>query len=88
MTSSTSRAYKGIIVDANVLSLLAKVRHLDLLRQFAALPLYITPTIYRELETGFERGVAYLEDVLQLVQFSSIQSAHRSTHTHRSRTHR
>lgn len=41
MKSSTSLGLKGVIFDANVLSLLAKEGHLDLLPQFFALPRYI-----------------------------------------------
>jgi predicted nucleic acid-binding protein len=67
MESSTSPGLKGIIFDANVLSLLAKEGHLDLLTQFFAPPRYITSEIQRELEAGFRNGVSYLKDVLQLV---------------------
>jgi predicted nucleic acid-binding protein len=67
MKSSTSLDLKGVIFDANVLSLLAKKGHLDLLPQFFALPRYITTEIQSELEAGLRNGVSYLKDVLQLV---------------------
>ena len=67
MNSSTSLNLKGIIFDANVLSLLAKAGHLDLLSQVFTLPRYITPEIQSELDVGLRNGVSYLKDVLQLV---------------------
>ena len=67
MKSSTSLGLKGIIFDANVLSLLAKEGHLELLTQFFALPRYITPAIQSELETGLKNGVSFLKDALKLV---------------------
>ena len=67
MKSSSSLDLKGVVFDANVLSLLAKEDHLDLLLQFFTLPRYITPGIQSELETGLRNGVSYLKDVLQLV---------------------
>jgi predicted nucleic acid-binding protein len=67
MKSSTSLGLKGVIFDANVLSLLAKEGHLELLPQFFALPRYITPEIQSELEAGLRNGVSYLRDVLQRV---------------------
>ena len=67
MKSSTSLNLKGVIFDANVLSLLAKESHLDLLPQFFALPRYITPAVQSELEAGVRNGVSYLKDVLHLV---------------------
>jgi predicted nucleic acid-binding protein len=68
MKSSTSPDLEGVILDANVLSLLAKEGHLDLLQQFFALPRYITPGIQSELQIGIRNGVHYLKDVLQLVE--------------------
>lgn len=67
MKSSTSLSLKGLIFDANVLSLLAKEGHLDLIPQYFTLPRYITPGIQSELEAGLKNGVSYLKDVLQLV---------------------
>lgn len=57
MKSSTSLGLKGVIFDANVLSLIAKASHLDLLPQFFALPA-ILPQRFKvswkpDLETGF-----------------------------------
>ena len=58
MKSSTSLNLKGIIFDANVLSLLTKAGHLDLLPQFFTLPRYITPEIQSELDAGLRNGVS------------------------------
>ena len=67
MPASTSPSVNGYVLDTNVLSLLAKIGRLDLLVQLATVPLYVTPAIQTELEIGFENGVSYLADALQLV---------------------
>ena len=74
MKSSTAPALKGIILDANVLSLLAKENRLDLLQQYFTLPCYITSEIYNELEVGLKNGVLYLKDVLQLIEEGHLET--------------
>jgi predicted nucleic acid-binding protein len=87
MKSSTSLNLKGIIFDANVLSLLAKAGHLDLLSQFFALPRYITPEIQSELEAGLRNGVSYLKDVLQLVDEGHLEIVSPTTTEKRAVSH-
>lgn len=79
MKSSTSLNLKGVIFDANVLSLLAKESHLDLLPQFLALPRYITPAVQSELETGVRNGVSYLKDVLHLMDEGHLEIVNLTT---------
>ncbi len=73
MNSSISPKRNGFILDTNILSLFAKVNSLNILQQFATLPLYITPVIQQELEAGLKREVHYLADVLQLVKSGRLQ---------------
>ncbi len=78
MNSSTFPSHKGIILDTNVLSLFARVDRLDLLqRVFAAarspIGFFITPAIYAELATGYERGVLYLAAPIQMVESGQVQ---------------
>ena len=67
MPASTSLKLNGYVLDTNVLSLFARINRLDLLLQFTTVPLYLTPTIQLELETGLDNGVEYLANVLYLV---------------------
>ena len=57
MPVSTSPDASGYLIDTNVLSLLARAGQLDLL-QYITIPLYITPTIKQEIETGVQREVS------------------------------
>lgn len=66
MKSSTS-PLKGIILDTNVLSRLAKENALDLLEKLPSLPLYVTTAIQDELDVGLKNGVSYLSEVLLLI---------------------
>ena len=59
MNSSISPKRNGFILDTNILSLFAKVNSLNILQQFATLPLYITPVIQQELEAGLKKEVHY-----------------------------
>jgi predicted nucleic acid-binding protein len=73
MTLSSSPKYHGLVLDANVLSILARVDRMDLLWKFAKLSLYVSPVIYRELVAGVERGVDYLTEALRLIEEGRIQ---------------
>ncbi|MEZ4865068.1 MAG: hypothetical protein R3C14_27380 [Caldilineaceae bacterium] len=73
MSASTSPKPNGYILDTNVLSLFAKIDRLDLLLHLAAVPLYLTPTIQFELQTGLDHGVEYLANALRLVHTDKLQ---------------
>jgi predicted nucleic acid-binding protein len=78
MDSSTSPAHNGIILDTNVLSLFARSDRHDLLQSVFAsarsqIRFFITPTIYAEIVTGYERGVFYLAGPLRLVESGQIR---------------
>lgn len=62
----------GYVFDTNALSLLAKANHLGLL-DAATVPLYITPAIQQELEVGVQRGVSYLDNVLDMANDGQLQ---------------
>lgn len=78
MDSSTSPAPDGVIIDTNVLSLLAKIDRLDLLEVMARaarsnVGLYLTPAILDEVKTGVSYGVTYLRQALALVENDQLQ---------------
>lgn len=73
LTSPPHPTHNGYILDTNVLSLFAKISRLDVLVQIAVGPLYLTPTIQRELETGLDNGVKYLVDALRLLHAGKLQ---------------
>ncbi|MBV7337722.1 PIN domain-containing protein [Chloroflexi bacterium TSY] len=73
MPHSASPTPDGIILDTNVLSLLASANQLDLLQQLAASPLYITPAIQKELLAGLEKGVHEIQEALNWVNTRQIQ---------------
>lgn len=72
MPVSTSPDASGYLIDTNVLSLLARAGQLDLL-QYITIPLYITPTIKQEIETGVQREVYHLNHVLALINNGDVQ---------------
>ncbi len=73
MNSSTSPSHKAVIFDTNVLSLFARVNHLNLLPQYFTVSLYITPAIQRELEVGIQNDVFYLKAALKLIRLGHLQ---------------
>ena len=73
MLVSISPKSNGYILDTNVLSLFAKIERLDLLLQLMAAPLYVTPIIEFELETGLDHGVEYLANALHLIRTNRLQ---------------
>ena len=62
----------GLVIDTNVLSLLAASNKLSLLHELVIQPLCITPSIYNELLAGLENDVHELADVIQLVDSKMI----------------
>jgi len=73
MPHSTSPAPNGLVLDTNVLSLLAAASKLTLLQEVATTPLYITPRIAEELHIGIAKGVSMLNNVLDLMYTGQIQ---------------
>ena len=73
MSPSTSVGLNGLLLDTNVLSLLAVANKLTLLQERATMPLYITPRIVEELHIGLSKGVLALGNVLALINTGQIQ---------------
>jgi predicted nucleic acid-binding protein len=73
MLASTFPKSNGYVLDSNVLSLFAKIERLDLLLQLTTVPLYVTPVIQSELETGVDNGVEYLANALHLIHTNRLQ---------------
>ena len=67
MKSSLESGRRAVLLDANVLSRLARVRQADVLPKVFPGRCYLAPAIYHEIEAGVEAGVAYLEEVIALV---------------------
>ncbi len=63
----------GIVIDTNVLSLLASANRLDLLSQIISLSLFVSPQIYKELTIGVQQGFHTLQDVLTRIDDQQIQ---------------
>ena len=63
----------GIVLDTNVLSLLAAADKLDLIQRLAKQPLYVTTAIERELRVGVEKNVSKLQTALDLLLSGQIQ---------------
>ena len=81
MSPSTSVGPNGLLIDTNVLSLLAVANKLTLLQETATMPLYITPRIVEELHIGLSKGVLALGNVLALINNRPDPSA--PAHIHR-----
>lgn len=73
MTSSVEARPQGLILDANVLSRLARIGRIDLLSATLPNRCAISPTIYREIEAGINSGVLYLQAVIASVQRGEIR---------------
>lgn len=68
MKSSLESGRRAVLLDANVLSRLARVRQADVLPKVFPGRCYLAPAIYHEIEAGVEVGVEYLEEVIALVR--------------------
>ena len=68
MKSSLEQGRRAVLLDANVLSRLARVRQADVLPKVFPGRCYLAPAIYHEIEAGVEVGVEYLEEVIALVR--------------------
>jgi predicted nucleic acid-binding protein len=67
MKSSPKPGRRAVLLDANVLSRLARVHQTDVLPKVFPGGCYLAPAVYYEIEAGVEAGVAYLEAVIALV---------------------
>lgn len=67
MKSSPEPGRQAALLDANVLSRLARIHRLDILVKALPGSRYVTPAIYREVEAGVSVGVTYLNDVLSSI---------------------
>jgi len=65
--SSPEPGRRAVLLDANVLSRLARVHQTDVLLEAFPDRCYLAPAIYHEIEAGIEVGVKYLEEVVALV---------------------
>jgi predicted nucleic acid-binding protein len=68
MKSSPEPGRRAIVLDANVLSRLARIGQLDIISQAFSGRCYLTSAIASEIEAGLEAGVMYLEGVRTLIQ--------------------
>ncbi len=68
MRSSPEPGPRAVLLDANVLSRLARAERLDVIRLAFAGQRCLAPSIAQEIEAGIEAGVAYLEKVRALIQ--------------------
>jgi len=57
MKSSPEPTRRALLLDANVLSRLARVHQTDVLSKAFPGGCYLAPTIYHEIEAGVEVGV-------------------------------
>lgn len=73
MKSSPESGRRAVLLDANVLSHLARVQQVDILPKAFPGGCYLAPAIYHEIEAGVEVGVAYLEAVIALVKRERLQ---------------
>ena len=67
MKSSLESGHRAVLLDANVLSRLARVHQADVLPKVFPGRCYLAPAIYHEIEAGVEVGAEYLEEVIALV---------------------
>lgn len=67
MKFSPEPGRRAVLLDANVLSRLARIHCLDILVKALPGNRYVTPAIYREVEAGVAAGVTYLNDVLSSI---------------------
>jgi len=68
MKSSPEPGRRAIVLDANVLSRLARIGRLDVISQAFSGRCYLTSAITSEIEAGLEAGVLYLEMVRSFIQ--------------------
>ena len=68
MKFSPEPGRRAIVLDANVLSRLARIGRLDVIPRAFSGPCYLTSAIANEIEAGLEAGVMYLEVVRTLIQ--------------------
>lgn len=73
MKSSPDPGGRAVVLDANVLSRLARVDQAPLLPRVFSGGCYLAPAIYHEIEAGIEVGVKYLEAVASLVEQGRLQ---------------
>lgn len=62
-----------ILLDSNILSILAKVDRLDLLFSVLGGNLVVSPNVQRELEAGIRAGYQVLQPVLDIIQQERIK---------------
>jgi predicted nucleic acid-binding protein len=68
MSSTDESSRRAVLLDANVLSRLARVQQADLLSRVFPGRCFLTPAVYNEIEAGIAAGVTYLEAILALVR--------------------
>jgi predicted nucleic acid-binding protein len=68
MKSSPEPGRRAVVLDANVLSRLARIGRLDVIPQAFSGRCYLTSAIASEIEAGLEAGVMYLEVVRTFIQ--------------------
>jgi len=73
MKSSPEPGRKAVVLDANVLSRLARVHQTEVLLKVFPGRCYLAPAIYHEIEAGVEAGVRYLEEVVALVKRGALR---------------
>jgi len=73
MRSSPEPSHRAVLLDANVLSRLARVHRADVLAKVFPSRCYLAPAICHEIEAGIEGGVAYLKAVITLVEQERLQ---------------
>ncbi|MFQ5859117.1 MAG: hypothetical protein ACE5LU_26255 [Anaerolineae bacterium] len=73
MKSSPDPGRRAVLLDANVLSRLARVQQADLLPKVFSGGCCLAPAVYHEIEAGIEAGVKYLEAVTSLVGQGNLQ---------------
>jgi len=62
-----------VLLDNNIISILAKVRRLDLLAQVLGDDLAVSPNVQRELEAGIRAGYQVLQPALDMIQEEQIK---------------
>lgn len=67
MRSSPESGRRAVLLDANVLSRLARVGRIDILSLAFPGGCYLAPAIYAEIQAGIEANVMYLQSVLDLM---------------------
>ena len=73
MKSSHKPPRRAVLLDANVLSRLARVHKTEVLLKVFPGGCYLAPAIYHEVEAGVEASVRYLEEVVALVRRGALR---------------